>query len=490
MISSLARVHLQKRLPLLATSFVWVPAVLLAATPPADDVRAFGAAGDGKTDDTEAILKAVSSGGGSVRFPKGIYRVTKTIVIDLDRLGYTSLTGDGTARIVMAGAGPAFKFIGTHEGSADPDQFKPDVWERQRMPLVDGLAIEGAHAEADGIEATGTMQLTVTRTHIRHVRHGIHLTVRNRNVLIADCHIYENRGIGVFYDNVNLHQSNIVGCHISYCHGGGIVSRGGNVRNVHIGTCDIESNMSTNTPPTANVLLDSTGGSIGEVAITGCTIQHNNPSPGSANIRILGRGTDAPLARRIGSEFTQEGNITIGDNVLSDVKINIHIVNARGVTITGNTFWQGYEHDLLVEDSAAIVVGPNAFDRNPRYNYGNTQDANNGLVFRNSRDCTITGLHLGGVWRKPAALQVTGCDRFSIASCTILDSDGAGLLLEDVTRSRVTGCLIRDDRKNRKPAPSLKVTGGKGNWITANLLANGQEIAAGSARVEGNHDGR
>lgn len=25
-----------------------------------------------------------------------------------------------------------------------------------------------------------------------------------------------NRGIGMFYDNVNFHQSNIVGCHISY----------------------------------------------------------------------------------------------------------------------------------------------------------------------------------------------------------------------------------------------------------------------------------
>ncbi|MEW6302939.1 MAG: right-handed parallel beta-helix repeat-containing protein [Verrucomicrobiota bacterium] len=455
----------------------------------AADVRESGAKGDGKADDTAAIQKAVNGGGG-VRFEKGVYRLTKTVVIELDKTGFTSLIGDGTARVVMAGPGPAFKFIGTHEGSADPWQFKPNVWERQRAPMVDALEIIGDHAEADGIEATGTMQITISRVVIRNVRHGIHLTVRNRNVLIADCHIYHNRGIGVFYDNVNLHQSNVVGSHISYNAGGGIVSRGGNVRNLHIGTCDIESNMTTNTPPTANVLLDSTGGSIGEVAITGCTIQHNNPSPGSANIRVMGQGTDAGLRARAGTGQTQEGNITIGDNVLSDVKVNIHLQNARGVTITGNTFWMGYEHDILVEDSTAIIVGPNNLDRNPRYSYGNTAAANNGVVFRNSRDCTLTGLFVSGVRRKAAAVQLENCDRFHIANCTILDNDNVGLLLQSVTNTRVSGCMIRDDRKERANAPSLKLTGGKGNWVTQNLLANGQEIDAKAARVEGNYDGK
>ena len=57
--------------------------------------------------------------------------------------GFTSLTGDGTPRIVMSGAGPAFHFIGTHEGSADPGSFKPNVWEKQRMPIVRGI-VRGA----------------------------------------------------------------------------------------------------------------------------------------------------------------------------------------------------------------------------------------------------------------------------------------------------------------------------------------------------------
>lgn len=450
------------------------------------DVRSCGAKGDGQADDTAAIQKAVDSGS-RVNFPKGVYRITKPIVIELDKTGFTSLAGDGVARVVMEGAGAAFRFVGTHAGSADPDQVKSNVWERQRMPMVDGLEIVGAHPEADGVEATGTMQITITRTTVRDARHGIRLATRNRNVLIADCHIYHNRGIGVFYDEVNLHQSNISGCHISYCAGGGIVSRGGNVRNIHIGTCDIEMNMATNAPPTANVLIDCSGSRAGtaEVAITGCTIQHGGKAPGCANIRIIGRGNDAK-----GQPIARWGHVTITGNVLSDVKVNIHLRDARGVAITGNTLYMGYEHDLLVEESANIVVGPNNFDRNPMYGYGDAAKVNGGVVFRGSSDCTLDGLHINGAWRKPAALMIEKCNRFNIANCTVLDSDNAGLLLKDVTNSKVAGCMVRDDRRDAKPGPSLKVEGGRGNWIVQNLLSNGCEAAPATARVEGNQDGK
>ena len=266
-------------------------------------VRDFGALGDGTADDSAAIQKAIDAGIGQVRFPTGVYRLTRPLVIDLDRTGFTALDGGGTARLVMAGPGPALRFIGTHEGTADPKDFKPNVWDRQRAPRVVALEVLGDHPEACGVEASGTMQLTLTRLVVRRTLHAIRLVKRNRNIIVADCHLYENRGIGIFYDNVDLHQSNIVGCHISYNAGGGVVAKGGNVRNIHIGTCDIESNQSADSAPTANVLIDCSGSAYGtaEVAITGCTLQHNNVSPDSANIRILGRSNDgrdgAPYAR-------------------------------------------------------------------------------------------------------------------------------------------------------------------------------------------------
>lgn len=459
----------------------------LESVSPVDDaprptVRRFGALGNGTTDDTQAIQAAVDSGIGHIRLPQGVYRITKPIEINLDKVGYTSIFGHGVARVVMAGPGPAFRFVGTHFRSADPGGFGDNVWDRQRMPLVDGVAILGAHPEAVGIEAVGTMQLTIHRVHIRRALHGIQLSKNNRNVIISDCHIYENRGVGVYYDNVNLHQSNITGCHISYNAGGGVVSRAGNVRNIHITGCDLESNMAPDAAPTANVLIDCRGSQYGtgEVAITGCTIQHNNPSPGSANIRIIGSSQPSR-----GLSQVREGNVTITGNVLSDVKVNVHLKECRGVTILGNTFWQGYEHNLLIENCSNIVVGPNNLDRNPRYNYGNTQQANNGLIFRNCQDCTLSGLHISNVWREPAALVIERCRRMNITHCSILDCDNAGLSMKDVVDSRVSDCLVRDDRPDAQSA-SLRITGGGGNMIVDNLLGSAPQIDGQIGYVAGN----
>lgn len=465
---------MMKYVATLAALLALVSLLLVSSGAQETPVTSFGAKGDGQADDTAAIQEAVNRGG-AIRFPRGVYRLTSTVVIDLDQTGFTSLIGDGVARFVMAGPGPAFKFVGTHQGSASPRTFKPNVWERQRTPMVDGLEIVGAHPEADGIEAAGTMQLTITRTSVREARHGIHLTTRNRNVIISDCHIYHNSGVGVFYDHVDLHQSTITGSHISYNAGGGVVSIGGNVRNLHIGTCDIESNMTPEAPPTANVLIDCTGGSTAEVTIVGCTIQHN-PSPGAANVRYIGKGTS-----RNSDEYTQWGHLTIADNVLSDVEINLDLHHVRSAVIHGNTFGGGYQYDLVVEDCTHIAVGSNTFDRNPPYYRGDAAAAKGGLLFRNSRDVTLTGLHIDGIRNQPAAVVVEGCDTFNISGCTILDSDGPGLLLRNTTGSLITGCLIADRRPDRTPAPSLRVEGGKENTLANNKLAQGEEIVAEAA---------
>src|SRR4051794_31788808 len=88
----------------------------VAATLNAASVRDFGAVGDGQADDTAAVEKAVASG--AVFFPKGTYRITHTITVELEKTGFASLSGDGTGRVLMEGTGPAFHFVGTHGGTA------------------------------------------------------------------------------------------------------------------------------------------------------------------------------------------------------------------------------------------------------------------------------------------------------------------------------------------------------------------------------------
>ncbi len=409
-----------------------------------DSIQKLTPYADGQNDATAAIQALVDSKPGCVEFPPGTFLISKTITIPLADTGYIAIEGSPATKLSMSGEGPVFLFQGSHFKSADPAGFSQGVWDRQRMPSVTGIAIEGTHEHADGIAAAGTMQLTVSRVHLRNLRHGIHLLQNNRNVLIESCHIYENHGIGIFYDDVNLHQSNIVGCHISYCDQGGIVSRQGNVRNIHITGCDLESNMAPDQPPTANVFIDSRNSQYGtaEVAITGCTIQHNDTSPKSANIRIIGR-TMAAGQR----QYQREGHVTITGNVLSDVATNIWLESCRGVTIVGNTCWMGFEHNLLITECAHVVVGPNNFDRNPRYDYGHSLEAKNRLVFRNCQDCTLTGLHIAHVWEEPA-LSLEQCDRFNVSGLTVLDCD-IGLRLLQVTRSRFSNCMIRDDRTEK-----------------------------------------
>ena len=407
---------------------------------PTGNVRDHGARGDGTADDWQAVQNAVADRAGVVHLPPGTYRLSRSVVVDLDAVGFTSIKGDGAARVVMAGDGPAFQFVGTHAGTADPKSVKDNVWAKQRMPAIDGVEIVGDHPTADGIAATGTMQLTVTRVLIRKCRHGVHLTGRNRNVLISDSHIYENRGIGVFMDRVNLHQINVTGSHVSYNGGGGIVELGGEVRNLQVTGCDIEANHAKDGPPTANVLIDSTGGTNAEVAITGCTIQHTRTAPGSANVRVKGPTTSAA-----GTDERRDGHVTITGNVISDTNVNVHLDHARGVVITGNTFWTGVEYNLLAEHSSSVVVGPNNFDRNSRY-HREEDGATDAILFRDCTDCTLTGFQVNGTRRAPAAVALEACDRIHVTNLAIFDCDNVGLLLKDPRRCRVFGCVIRDDR--------------------------------------------
>ncbi|MEZ6140592.1 MAG: right-handed parallel beta-helix repeat-containing protein [Zavarzinella sp.] len=433
-------------------------------------VLSFGAVGDNEFDNTTAIRQAIQSGIGHIHFPAGIYQISETIEIDLSKSGPVAITGNGLARIIMTGPGPALRFIGSHGGTADPKSVNPKIWTTERMPIVDGIEITGAHPEASGIEAHGTMNLIITRLFVRNCLHGIHLTKRNRNVLISNCHLYENRGVGVFLDNVNLHQMNVTGSHISYNNLGGVVVKAGEVRNLHITGCDIESNHRTNSPPTANVLIDSVGGTNAEIAITGNTIQHNHQAKGSANIRIIG-----PTIESKKTPERRDGHVTITGNVLSDVQVGIHLQDARGVVISGNTSWMSFEHNLLVENSSHIIVGENSFERNPRYDYGDSTQARNAIAFRSCSECTLNGFHVSEVHEEAGAVVIEECSRMNISNLTILDCDHAGLVLKNVTRSRIADCFIRDDRKEATSF-SLKVTGGENNVIRSNVLGRPAEL--------------
>lgn len=452
------------------------------------NVRAAGAIGDGQHDDTEAIGKCIARGG-AIFFPPGTYRITQPLEVSLSETGWISFHGFGTARLLMAGPGPAIRITGTHTGSADPKRVHPGVWQKERCPLIDGLEIVGEHPEACGIEAVQTMQLTVVKTLIRKTYHAIRLHQRNRNVLLSHCHIYENRGIGVFLDDVDLHQINIVGCHISYNASGGIVVKKGYLRNLQVAGCDIEANMSTDTEPTANILIDSRESQYGhaEIAIAGCTIQHYSKVPGSCNVRFFGQDAQGRLW----------GNLTIADNVFSDVERNVEIIGARGVSIAGNTFWGAVAEDLLVIGSQNIVLGPNSFDQNP--NYAHQGPYRGGVTLQNCQDCVVTGLQLASIRASQAALFVQNCQGLNITNCQLSDCLPVGIFLDQVTDSRVSDCVVRGgmirpqeepgkSTVDTQPEPGIAIRGSQleNVMICGNLIRGKIDVSGDGVKFEGN----
>lgn len=407
-------------------------------------------------DDTVALTRAVAAGG-EIRLKSGTYKISKTLVIELEKTGPVSIVAEGTVKVDMAGEGPALLFRGTHNGTADPTTVTALIWEKERMPMVRGIEFTSSHPNGDAIAAEGTMQLALSQLLIREVRHGIHLRKRNRNVAIDQVHIYNNRGIGIFLDQVNLHQTNITGSHISYNKLGGVVIDGGDVRNVHITGCDIEANMSESQGYRANVWVECVRGSGAEIVISGCTIQHTAAVPDSSNIIFNGGGEVKD------GEATRWGHLTIANNILTDAQRNIWLKNARGVTITGNSFGEGHQQHLLIEKSESVSIGSNVFDRNPPYYTTKAKDSQDVLLFRDCQNCVLQGLLLNGIASAGGSIQLEHCSGMNLQGCSILEHGPIGLSFIDCRDCIISGCMFRAAKG--QSAISISETGGEGNEI-------------------------
>ena len=389
-------------------------------------------------DMTSELQAQIDNNGGRLLLIEKNYRITSTLEFDLKKLGAAAVKSIGGATIIMDGAGPAIRFTGTHDGTASPKSFKPATW-NERMPIVTGIEILGAHPEADGIELRQTVAPIVNRVSIRWCRHAIYLLNRNRNVVISDCHLYENSGVGVFLDDVNLHQINVSNSHISYNRAGGIVVRDGNVRNLQVTGCDIEGNMPADETPTktANILIDVSGSaddktkSIAEIAITGCTIQHSaNYSGSEKKTQALG-GANIRLA---GKKIYPINSVTISGNVLSDTTTNVDISHSHDVTVSSNTFFAPKPSNLLVANSQRVVVTGNTF--NPR------QFTRPGTIrFDNCTDCIFANSTIHKFATQEGAVILNRCSGFSLTGL-LLTNCNSGIILRETSDTTIANCRV------------------------------------------------
>jgi hypothetical protein len=431
------------------------------------NVKHFGATGDGKTDDTAAFEHALKMGDGLLEVPRGDYVLTRSLVVPLDKLGRFSMVGlGGQARLLMKSAGPALHLIGTHDRTADPSHFRDSVWQRERFPTLSDIEIVGDHPEADGVRIEGTMQSTLSHVLIRRCRYGVHLVKRARNVILDGCHIYHCRQIGIYFDHVNLHQTNIYGCHISYHPRAGIYIEGSEVRNLQICGNDIEYNYDDKLQGCADIFLDCREGTIREGTIVGNTVQARE-SPGGANIRLLGAGPQNPNA---------VGMLTISGNLLGSQETVLHLIACRGVSVTGNVIYSGYRYAIRAEDCVNLALSGNSLDYNPDYKGLSTD----GVLFERCRQLVLQGnvqVHtLKGKEALAASWVFRKCREVVIGGCQLVSGYRQGILLEECQEVLVQGCRVA-------AGPDVKeyLCGIAADEKCRKLLISGNLVARGSA---------
>lgn len=444
------------------------------------EAAGFGASGDGVTDDTAALEHALKDGDGVLRLHKGTFRLTRPLVIDLSKTGYAAVIGEhGASRLVMTGPGPALKFVGTHRGTSVPKSVTDATWKAERFPTVSGLEIVGEHVDAIGIELVRTFQPTISQVLVRRCRHGLHLTERNRNVLISDCHLYDNSHYGVFFDRCDLHQTNISGCHISFNQRAGIKSLGGDVHNLQITGNDIEYNnrpgIDTVDEGGAEIDFDASEGTISEVTIASNTIQATI-QPGGANIRIRGSKPGTTQGACL---------IAISGNIIGSNTRNIDLSLAYRVSISGNTIYDAQDYSLLARSCRGVAIGANTIC----WKGDDSAAPRDGLLFEDCDQLTISGLSAerlcSGSVDAGAGIMLHHCRDTQITGCQLTNPLHAGLEVKGCTRCMITANSIVDCRDVPGMKHAIRLGGQNRDVMIQHNLLRGATVSAMTGARDG-----
>jgi len=149
--------------------------------------------------------------------------------------------------------------------------------------------------------------------------------------------------------------------------------------------------------------------------------------------------------------------------------VNIHLQFARGIVITGNSFFSGHERSLRLEQSECIVIGANTLDRHPDYRAA----SGGGVTFDDCSACNMSGCTvLNARANEPnaeAAVDVRNSREISVTGCQILDCAPRGLALINSENCMVSGCTIIDRQGDTQTRDALLVRGGTNNLVAGNL---------------------
>ena len=337
-------------------------------TPAFLNIKDFGAVGDGKTDDTNAVLKAIKKAElteGTVYFPHGNYAIHPIkLPSHITLLGYSAWSYE-------------------NKGNKDKD-FKG----KTTISALSGNA--RALLDLDDSRGTRILGLTLDGKNLGTSMHGVY--ARNRGseqyICVEDCRINYFSGSGIKLERSWVFS--IRKCLIMFNGAHGIDATGG--YDGWIIDCQLTANKLTGlfakgSPPedmpqseidairffgTASIMFtanrvewNKTGGIVlkgsNSMQITGCSIDHNF-GPGIDLQNATSNTITGNIFRSNGVERENEG----------DQCSQIIIKNCKGTSITGNSLWGWFGrkeakfsapypyYGIIVKDLEGCIISQNA----------------------------------------------------------------------------------------------------------------------------------
>lgn len=311
------------------------------------DVDAFGAVGDGSTDDSAAIQDALDAGDGSILrlTPGKTYNIGTQL--DVDPTKIRGIQGNNailkaTADIVV------LNIDGVHDTTANPVGHNA-AQEYEQGFFIDHTKITNNLTDLNGtgIKMRDVMFVKIIYSHIYNMNVGIHVDVNARNLVISGNNIQSMDTYGIYLD-ADLHQINIENNHISYCDSAAIYNHGENydLHDLQIVGNDIEGNTIT-TGRNSNYLIHLKARNTYDMyhtVISGNKLEGHNYLTGTtgACIYLDGRDVDDQYA----------SGVTITGNAFASAPNGIRLKDRDYVTVSGNTFLN-VDYALWGESGAA-----------------------------------------------------------------------------------------------------------------------------------------
>ena len=281
---------------------------------------------------------------------------------------------------------------------------------------------------------------------------AIHLNARNRNVLISNCHLYDNSHYGIHIDHCDVHQTIIIGSHISYCYRGGIVMHGGAVHNIQITGNDIEYNNrpGVDTPEEggSEIFFDAREGMLSEATISANTIQATI-QPGGVNVRIWG----ALNQLRQGACL-----IALSGNMLGSQTRGLDLRGVFRMTVAGNTLYGNSDLNLYAEHCKGLSISGNTVSWRPL-----TDEPRDGFRFVDCELVTLSGTvaerMCAGSPDSGGAVEFQRCRDVQVTNNQFADSIHAALGLSDCQRVVIDGNQIVDRKVPATMPHALRLAG-------------------------------